>query len=83
MTLEKHDLHSEFPEFSNEIHHLKMNDAHFAKLFKEYHDVDHEVHRIEQGVENTTDEYLETQKKQRLNLKDKLFVMLKKAQAVA
>ena len=83
MTIEKHDLHNEFPEFEKEIHTLKINDAHFARLFKEYHDLDHEVHRIEQGVENTTDEYLEQQKKQRLHLKDQLFVMLKKTQAIA
>lgn len=75
---EKHDLHHEFPEFKDAIHHLKMNDAHFARLFKEYHELDHEVLRIEQGVENTSDEYLEQQKKQRLHLKDSLFAMLKK-----
>ena len=83
MTVEKHDLHHEFPEFNDEIRELKTSNAHFARLFKEYHELDHEVHRIEQGVENTTDEYLDTQKKQRLNLKDQLFVMLKKAQAPA
>ena len=81
--IEKHDLHHEFPEFTKEIHHPKINDAHFSRLFKEYHELDHEVHRIEKGVENTSDDYLETQKKLRLNLKDQLFVMLKKAQAVA
>jgi len=79
MTIEKHDLHHEFPEFTDEIHHLKINDKHFLRLFIEYHEVDHEVHRIEQGVENTSDEYLEGKKKQRLNLKDTLFIMLKKA----
>ncbi len=83
MLNEKHDLHHEFPEFKDEIHYLKMNDAHFARLFKEYHELDHEVIRIEQGVENTSDEYLETQKKQRLHLKDALFVMLKKRQETA
>ena len=73
---EKHDLLHELPEFKDEIHHLKMNDAHFSRLFKEYHELDHEVIRIEQGVENTSDEYLEQQKKQRLHLKDALFTML-------
>lgn len=81
MTLEKHNLHHEFPEFNDEIRHLKMNDAHFAKLFKTYHELDHEALRIEQGVENTTDEYLESIKIKRLNLKDKLFIMLKQAAA--
>lgn len=77
MLNEKHDLHHEFPEYKEEIHHLKMNDAHFSRLFKEYHELDHEVIRIEQGVENTSDTYLEQQKKQRLHLKDALFTMIK------
>lgn len=83
MTLEKHDLHHEFPEFKEEIRYLKMNDAHFARLFEEYHEADHEVHRIEQGAETTSDEYLEQQKLKRLNLKDALFNMLKSAEVPA
>jgi uncharacterized protein YdcH (DUF465 family) len=78
MTLEKHDLHHEFPEFNKEIHHLKMNDNHFARLFKNYHEVTQEVFRIEQGVENTSDDYIDQKKKLRLKLKDELFAMLKK-----
>lgn len=83
MSIEKHDLHHEFPEFHDEIHDLKMNDTHFARLFKEYHEVNKEVIRIEEGVENTTDQYLEERKLKRLNLKDNLFVMLKKQKAKA
>ncbi|PKG81274.1 GTP-binding protein [Colwellia sp. 75C3] len=83
MTLEKHDLHHEFPDLTDEIHHLKMNDNHFLKRFNEYHEIDHEVNRIEQGVENTSDEYLDGKKKLRLKLKDELFVMLKKVQIPA
>ena len=83
MSIEKHDLHHELPEFKEEIHQLKMNDAHFARLFKDYHDVDHEVHRIEEGVENTSDDYLERKKLQRLKLKDELFKMLKAAKTPA
>jgi uncharacterized protein YdcH (DUF465 family) len=83
MTLQKHDLHHEFPEFSKEIHHLKMNNNHFARLFKEYHELDHEILRIEQGVENTTDEYVDQQKLKRLNLKDALFTLIKKEQVSA
>lgn len=78
--IEKHDLHHEFPEFEQEIHHLKMTDAHFARLFKDYHQLDQEIHRIENGIETTADEYLEKQKLARLHLKDELFMMLKKAQ---
>jgi uncharacterized protein len=78
MTLEKHDLVHELPEFRDQIHDLKMNDAHFSKLFEQYHEADHEVHRIETGAENSSDDYLEERKKVRLNLKDQLFAMLKK-----
>ena len=83
MTLEKHDLVSELPEYRQQIHELKMKDAHFSRLFDEYHDVDHEVHRIETGVETPSDEYFEARKKVRLNLKDQLFDMLRKYEATA
>ncbi len=81
--LEKHDLVHELPEYREEIHELKMSDAHFARLFKQYHEVDHEVHRIESGAESTSDEYLETRKRVRLDLKDRLLEMLKTAKAEA
>ena len=76
MLNEKHDLVHEFPEHRDAIHKLKMDNRHFAKLFDEYHEVDHEIHRIENGTENTSDEYLEKRKKIRLKLKDRLFAMI-------
>ena len=54
MLSEKHDLVHELPEHRDTIHNLKMTNNHFARLFDEYHEVDHEVHRIETGVENTS-----------------------------
>ena len=81
MNIQKHDLHHEFPEFRDEIRNLKMHNNHFAKVFKEYHQLDHEVIRIEEGVENTTEQYLDELKMQRLNHKDELFLMLKKHKA--
>jgi len=75
---DKHDLIHEFPEYRDAIHDMKMNNNHFARLFDEYHDVDHEVVRIENGAEASSDEYLEDRKKVRLNLKDELFEMLRK-----
>lgn len=76
MDIEKHDLHHEFPEYEEAIHTLKMNDRHFAKLFKEYHDQDHKIRALEQADQPTTDEHMEELKKQRLFLKDQLFQML-------
>lgn len=81
MPIEKHDLIHEFPESKDTIHTLKMSDQHFARLFEEYHDLQHEVHRIETEVETTSDEYLETQKKKRLNLKDQLSAIIKSYEA--
>lgn len=74
---EKHDLIHELPEYKDKIHELKTHDQHFAQLFDEYHELDHEILRIEEGVETTSDEYLEERKKLRLNLKDQLFEIIK------
>lgn len=74
---ENHDLIHELPEFREKIHEMKMSNNHFARLFDEYHEVDHEVRRIEQELETPTDEYTEELKKKRLHLKDALFEMLK------
>ncbi|MCB1890500.1 MAG: DUF465 domain-containing protein [Rhodocyclaceae bacterium] len=81
MVLEPHDLHHEFPEYENEIRDLKMADAHFAKLFDEYHEVNRHVQRVELNAELATDPELEDLKKQRLKLKDELYAMLKEKQA--
>lgn len=79
MLHEKHDLYHEFPEHREAIHGLKMSNLHFSRLFDEYHEVDHQVHLIETGVENTSDDFLETCKKQRLDLKDRLLEMIRTA----
>ena len=76
MNIERHSLAKELPEFKDKIHTLKMNDRHFARLFDDYHDIDHAVIRIEGGIENTSDAYLESLKKQRLQLKDQLYHIL-------
>jgi len=76
MSIEKHDLVHEFPELRERIHQLKTSDHHFARLFTEYHEIDHEVHRLEQGSEVSSEQYLEERKKIRLSLKDQLYSAL-------
>jgi len=76
MGLQKHDLIHELPEFREKIHLLKTTDQHFARLFHEYHELDHEVLRLEQGVEVSSEQYLDDKKKQRLHLKDQLYKAL-------
>jgi hypothetical protein len=77
MQVENHvSLANEFPEFKDNIHTLKMENAHFAKLFDEYNAADAEILRIESGAEHAGDLDLEGIKKQRLHLKDQLYAML-------
>lgn len=83
MPIEKHDLRHDFPEYAAEIRELKMNDAHFVKLNGRYDEIDHEIHRIETGVENSSDEYLEKLKVERIHLKDTLFDMVKNQKTTA
>ena len=81
MSIEKHDLLHEFPDHHHTIRHLKMNDNHFARLFDKYNELDLEVRKIEEGVENTSDDYLDARKLERVQLKDELFGLIKKTEA--
>ncbi len=79
MPLEAHSLVQDFPEYRDTIHRLKAQSTHFARLFDEYDTTTHAVHRIESGAEAAADERLEALKKQRLELKDELYTLLKRA----
>jgi uncharacterized protein len=74
-----HELHEEFPDQAERLHHLKTHDAHFAKLAEIYHTVNRSIHRAESGVEALADAALEDLKKQRLTLKDQIAGMLQAA----
>ena len=71
-----HELHEEFPEHSDRIHKLKVENAHFARLATDYHKLNRDIHRMETDIEPTDDFHLEDLKKQRLQLKDEIFDML-------
>lgn len=71
-----HELHEEFPEHADRIHALKTSDAHFGKLFDEYHEVNRAVHRAETDIEPTDDVNLENMRKQRMVLKDQIYALL-------
>ena len=64
MAIQKHDLIHELPEHKDTIHDLKVNDAHFARLFDEYHQVDKEMHRIEENIETQRRLYQPAQARQ-------------------
>lgn len=73
-----HDLVHEFPQHREKIHDLKVSDNHFRKMFDEYHELDHEIHRYETGTEATTDEHLNELRLKRVKLKDELYSYLAK-----
>ena len=79
MTVEHHDLHHDFPDMSDKIRELKMNDRHFSRLFDEYHQLDKEVRKIEDDVTPTSDNILDGLRMRRVHLKDNLASMLKQA----
>ena len=71
-----HELAEEFPEHAEKIHEMKVGNAHFAKLFDEYHEINRAIHRAETDIEPTDDFHMEDMRKQRMRLKDELFGML-------
>lgn len=71
-----HELAEEFPEHADKIHEMKTGNAHFAKLFDEYHEINRAIHRAETDIEPTDDFHMEDMRKQRMRLKDELFGML-------
>ena len=74
-----HELSAEFPDDHALLHKLKLSNPHFVTLADRYHEVNGEIHRIEAGVENTSDDYAETLKKKRLALIDEIAGIVSKA----
>lgn len=74
-----HELAEEFPAEVEKMHRLKLEDAHFAKLFDEYHDVNRAVHRAESLVEPTDAAHENDLRQQRTRLKDEIWALLSAA----
>ncbi|MFT7106494.1 MAG: hypothetical protein ACJAVT_001015 [Yoonia sp.] len=74
-----HELHEEFPQHVDAMHRLKESDAHFAKLFDDYHTINRAVHRAETDVEPTDDIHMAQMRKERIALKDAISAALSAA----
>lgn len=71
-------------EYRDEIHELKQENAHFAKIFEEHNEIDQMTTDADEGRLHLTDVELETLKKKKLHLKDEALLMIlkyRKAQA--
>lgn len=71
-----HELADEFPQAVEKMHALKAANAHFAKLFEAYHDINRAIHRAETNVEPKDDFTIADMRKQRMRLKDEIAGML-------
>ena len=80
MAVEHHDLAHEFPELKERIHDLKMQDAHFRRLFEAYQELTGEIEKIENEVTPASTSAEEEAKVRRVHLKDELYRMLKAAE---
>lgn len=76
MQVEHHDLHHEFPEFSDLIHQLRTADAHFSTLFDEYNGLTANVEDLEEHDIPVDDFSFEEMKKRRVKLKDEIYALL-------
>jgi uncharacterized protein YdcH (DUF465 family) len=71
-------------EYKNEIHELKLSNAHFAKVFEKHNALDQKIEDVEAERAILTDVELEILKKEKLLLKDEAYKMIldyRKAQA--
>lgn len=68
-----------FPEYRDLIHKLKMENTRFAHLFEKHHALDDQISRMAEGQEPATTEQMEILKKEKLHIKDQLYLMLKNA----
>lgn len=63
-------------EYRDEIHDLKMTNAHFAKIFEKHNELDQEIEDAETGRKLLTDADIEVLKKKKLLLKDEAYGMI-------
>jgi uncharacterized protein YdcH (DUF465 family) len=63
-------------EYRDEIHELKQENAHFARIFEKHNELDDKIEKAENGDIPMTDMEIETLKKEKLLLKDEAYKMI-------
>ncbi|MDD3324793.1 MAG: YdcH family protein [Sulfurospirillaceae bacterium] len=63
-------------EYRDIISKIKVDNAHFAKIFEKHNDLDQKITDVEEGREHMSDLDLETMKKEKLRLKDEAYSMI-------
>lgn len=70
-----------FPEYRELISKLKQQDAHFARLFDEHNALDDKITGLVNSPVTSGLDEIEELKKEKLQLKDRLYEILQKAEA--
>ena len=68
-----------FPEYRDLITKLKTEDARFERLFDKHNELDQKIKNMEARISPGTHDEIETLKKEKLQIKDQLYTILKKA----
>jgi hypothetical protein len=74
-----HELHEEFPGHVAVMSTLKATDPSYAALADRYHDINRAIHRAETDVEPTSDAHVEEMRRERMQLKDRIWSRLREA----
>lgn len=70
-----------FPEYRDLITQLKTEDTRFSKLFDKHNELDQKIKNMEAGIEIATPTEVEILKKEKLQLKDEMYAILRKKSA--
>lgn len=71
-----------FPEYRELISKLKANDPNFHRLFNKHNELDQRIKNMEAHIEPASHEDIESLKKKKLRLKDEMYELLKKTNAI-
>ncbi|AHJ13501.1 YdcH family protein [Sulfurospirillum multivorans] len=63
-------------EYREVISKLKVDNAHFAKIFEKHNELDQKIADIDEGREHLSDADLDVLKKEKLRLKDEAYAMI-------
>lgn len=63
-------------EYREVISKIKVDNAHFAKIFERHNELDKKITDAEEGREHVSDVDLDTMKKEKLRLKDEAYTMI-------
>ena len=74
-----HTLGEEFPGSLDAIHALKASDPRFAKLLRDYDEINDQVHRAETRLDSVSDDVEQSLRRQRVAIKDAIATALASA----